>query len=261
MLRMRKIVHYQLARFILLTLVLAFMSCTKSDQNGQQEIGKSYVQTVQGMNALQNILDASGDRLLMFDLYADWCRPCRILSPIVEEIAKEHSERVAVYKIDIDQNRDIAREFGVTGIPYVVFVKNKTSVYALTGVQPKETYVRAIYRFSQGDRMEPVVTPDGEIINGVRLIEESKPLILDVRTPNEYHSGHIEGAKLIPLQQLEDRLSEIEKHSNEPILVYCRSGNRSTVASEILIRNGFKKLYNLRRGIIGWQRDGNPVSK
>jgi len=127
------------------------MSCTKSDKNGQQEIGESSVQTIQGMNALQDILEASGDRLLMFDLYADWCMPCRILSPILEEIAKENSERVAVYKINIDQNPDIAREFGVTGIPYVVFIKNKTVVHALTGVQPKETYVRAIHRLSEGD--------------------------------------------------------------------------------------------------------------
>ena len=71
-------------------------------------------------------------------------------------------------------------------------------------------------------------------------------LILDVRTPQEYYNGHLEGAKLIPLQQLLERLSEIQDYWDREILVYCRSGNRSTVAGELLIQKGFKKIYNLR---------------
>jgi rhodanese-related sulfurtransferase len=93
------------------------------------------------------------------------------------------------------------------------------------------------------------------------LIETSQPLILDVRTPNEYYSGHIAGATLIPLQQLSQRLSEIRQYKDKEILIYCRSGNRSTVASEILMENGFKKLYNLRTGILGWQKEGYKIQQ
>ena len=81
-------------------------------------------------------------------------------------------------------------------------------------------------------------------------------MILDVRTPAEYYSGHIPGAVLIPLQQLADRLSEIENHKEKDILIYCRSGNRSTVAAEILNRDGFKKTHNLRDGILDWIKNG-----
>jgi rhodanese-related sulfurtransferase len=63
------------------------------------------------------------------------------------------------------------------------------------------------------------------------------------------------------LHQLEQRLSEIAAYKNKDILVYCRSGNRSTVASEILISNGFKKPYNLHKGIIGWKNEGKTVVK
>jgi rhodanese-related sulfurtransferase len=82
-----------------------------------------------------------------------------------------------------------------------------------------------------------------------------------VRTPNEYYRGHIEDSRLIPLQQLEMRLSEIEQFKVKEILLYCRSGNRSTVAAEILNRNGFKKLYNLKHGIIDWEKRGYKVVK
>ena len=58
--------------------------------------------------------------------------------------------------------------------------------------------------------------------------------------------------KLIPLQQLEERLSEIKNYKDKSTLVYDRSDNRSAVALEILINNGFKKLYILKHGIIGW---------
>jgi rhodanese-related sulfurtransferase len=93
-----------------------------------------------------------------------------------------------------------------------------------------------------------------------KLIAEKKPLILDVRTPQEYHRSHIAGAKLIPLQQLDKRVSEIADHKKRDILLYCRSGNRSTVAAQILERQGFKKLHHLRPGIIGWQNAGFAVN-
>jgi thioredoxin 1 len=80
----------------------------------------------------------------MLDLYADWCMPCKILSPRLEQIAAEHRDKVDVYKVDVDRHGDIARAFGVRGIPYVVLVRNKQAVKAFTGVQPKEAYVRAI---------------------------------------------------------------------------------------------------------------------
>jgi len=77
-------------------------------------------------------------------------------------------------------------------------------------------------------------------------------LLLDVRTQGEYDAGHIEGSTLIPVDELESRLSEIEEYKDTPILVYCRSGNRSVTASNILINNGFTKVHNLLGGIGAW---------
>lgn len=318
------------------------------------------VTMIQSEESFMKIIEEP-NKLMVFDLYADWCSPCKVLSPMLEKIAKENKDKADFYKINVDQQPRLSALFKVRGIPYVVFLKNKTILYALTGLYPKDAYVKVINRLSEKGDEELASGPDGEIINGIRvihfkaginprsiyvyrgetvkltidkqgypfsvhvpdfgvsqkaskdegleitfkakkigvfpifcngkcpagdgalhgkiivmqykaagegvfkeltaaeaktLIETSQPLILDVRTPNEYYSGHIAGATLIPLQQLNQRLSEIQQYKDKEILIYCRSGNRSTVASEILIENGFKKLHNLRTGILGWQKEG-----
>jgi thioredoxin 1 len=132
---------------VLLTIGLHFNLWAINNAN-QEADSKNLIHTVQNINELKQLLDSSGDHLLMLDLYADWCMPCRILSPVLEEIAQEYRDIVKIYKINIDKNPDIARAFNVSGIPFVVLIKNKTVVYGLTGVQPKENYVRALNLFS-----------------------------------------------------------------------------------------------------------------
>lgn len=90
------------------------------------------------------------------------------------------------------------------------------------------------------------------------IIENISPLILDVRTEREFNSGHIEGATLIPVQVLSSRLGELDKYKEEPIFIYCRSGNRSTVAAKMLLDAGFTQIYNLRRGFTEWASEGYP---
>jgi rhodanese-related sulfurtransferase len=93
------------------------------------------------------------------------------------------------------------------------------------------------------------------------LIKNIQPLILDVRTRGEYRKGHLENSLLIPLQELQARWKEISEYKNQDILIYCATGNRSTVASKILIDNGFKRIYNMRYGISDWGREKYPIKK
>lgn len=324
------------------------------------------VSVIQNEKSFMKIIEEP-NKLMVFDLYADWCEPCQVLSPMMEKIAKENKEKANFYKIDVDQLPRLSAFFKVKGIPHVVFLKNKKTLYALTGLYPREEYIKAINRLSEKGDEKLVSGPDGELINGIRVIhflagvnprsiyvyrgetvklvidkqgyafsvslpdfgisqkagkdegleitlkakkigvfplfcngncpagdgalhgkiivmkyqgssdesvfkeltpaeaknfiETSQPFILDVRTPNEYYSGHIAGATLIPLQELSQRLSEIQQYKDKKILVYCHSGNRSTVASEILIENGFKKIYNLNTGITGWKKAGFSVQQ
>lgn len=90
------------------------------------------------------------------------------------------------------------------------------------------------------------------------LLTNLHPFILDVRTPEEYLQIHIEGTTLIPIQQLQARIGELESKKHENVFVYCATGNRSTVAARILADRGFKRIYNLRYGVYDWARKGHP---
>ncbi len=84
-------------------------------------------------------------------------------------------------------------------------------------------------------------------------------VVLDVRTQSEYDSGHIYGAVLIPHTELDERIEELAGHENDEIIVYCRTGARSVIASEILDSHNFTKVYNMLGGIVSWQSAGYPV--
>jgi len=88
---------------------------------------------------------------------------------------------------------------------------------------------------------------------------QSKPdlVVLDVRTVAEYDEGHISGALNIPVQELEERLGELD--SSVEYLVYCRTGNRSSVAVQVLMAGGFDRVYHMNNGITAWVGAGYPV--
>ena len=91
------------------------------------------------------------------------------------------------------------------------------------------------------------------------LIKNEGPVILDVRTPNEYNRGHLHNSVLIPVQELQSRYQELANQKDREILIYCATGNRSTVASKILIDSGFKHIVNMRGGISDWIKKNYPV--
>lgn len=86
-------------------------------------------------------------------------------------------------------------------------------------------------------------------------------VVLDVRTPGEAARGIIDNAVLIDISRPDfmQKVSQLDK--SKTYLVYCRSGNRSVTACNAMSNQGFKKLYNLQRGILDWQRNQLPLSK
>lgn len=86
------------------------------------------------------------------------------------------------------------------------------------------------------------------------MIDTEQVIVLDVRTPEEYEEGHIEGALLIPDYELKNLAASLLPDKNEKILLYCRSGNRSNTASYLLIDMGYTKIYDFG-GIIDWPYD------
>jgi rhodanese-related sulfurtransferase len=99
-----------------------------------------------------------------------------------------------------------------------------------------------------------------DTLKATRLYNDDA-LVLDVREDKEYAAGHIPKAKHIPLGQLGGRLQELEKFKSKPILVTCRSGQRSARACGMLKKAGFETVYNQAGGIIAWERANLPVTQ
>lgn len=94
-----------------------------------------------------------------------------------------------------------------------------------------------------------------------QLVNHEDALILDVREDSEYAEGHILNSTHIPLGSLKLKLSQLEKYRERPIIVGCRSGNRSAHACRLLKQEGFSRVYNLQGGILAWQNANLPVIK
>lgn len=80
----------------------------------------------------------------IIDFYADWCAPCRQLSPVVEELAREYAGKLVVYKVDTDKERQLAQSLGVTSLPTLLFIPAKGKPQVAAGALPKSVLVRAI---------------------------------------------------------------------------------------------------------------------
>ena len=100
--------------------------------------------------------------------------------------------------------------------------------------------------------------PPGEV---VALINRQNATVLDVRTAEEFKQGHIINSVHIPVGLLAGRIKELERHKSQPLVVVCRTGQRSTQACSILRKHGFESLHGLSGGIAAWQSANLPLAK
>ena len=99
------------------------------------ENSKSLEVEVNGNNFQQEVLESSIPVLV--DLWAPWCMPCRMISPIVEELGNDNPGKLKVCKLNTDENQNIAARYGIQGIPTLLFFKNGQEVDRIVGVTPK----------------------------------------------------------------------------------------------------------------------------
>ena len=88
--------------------------------------------TSENLESLKN-----GAQPLVVDFWATWCGPCRMLAPIIEELSKEYEGRITVGKCDVEENEDLAAEFGIRNIPTILFIKNGEVVDKVVGAVAK----------------------------------------------------------------------------------------------------------------------------
>lgn len=106
--------------------------------------------------------------------------------------------------------------------------------------------------------------PSGNAVTpaeATQLINREDAHIVDVREADEYASGHLPDAKNIPVAKLADRIGELEKFKDKPIIVCCATGMRSNKACAELKKHGFEKMHNLAGGVDAWVGAGYPIKK
>ena len=85
-----------------------------------------------------------GDKPCIIDFYADWCGPCKLIAPIMKELAAEYEDEIIFYKIDVDKETELAAVFGISSIPLVLYVPMEGPPRGDLGAKPKETMVELI---------------------------------------------------------------------------------------------------------------------
>lgn len=104
------------------------------------------IQAVSDANFQAEVIDASKNQPVLVDFWADWCRPCHMLSPTVEEIAREKAGKLKVVKLNVDENMNSAGKFSIRGIPTLLIFKGGQVADQIVGAVPKEQIVKVLER-------------------------------------------------------------------------------------------------------------------
>ncbi len=86
---------------------------------------------------------------MLVDFWAEWCGPCRMVSPILDQIAEEYADKIEVVKVNVDDEPGLAQQYGITGIPALQVFKDGQVVKAMVGAKPKQILVNDLAEFLQ----------------------------------------------------------------------------------------------------------------
>lgn len=123
-----------------LIFVSAFTPGTPKKKGVVQMDRAMYIEKIHDFVASPDTFKFNGDRPAVVDFYADWCRPCKHLAPIMEELSDEYKDKVDFYKINVDQERELAMIHGISSIPVVFIFTGKGKPTSSLGALNKEDY-------------------------------------------------------------------------------------------------------------------------
>ena len=86
----------------------------------------------------------AGDQLVVVDFWAEWCGPCRMLAPVIEDLDKKYEGKAIIGKVNVDEEQELAIRYGVMSIPTVVFLKNGKEIDRKVGVMPPAAFAQVI---------------------------------------------------------------------------------------------------------------------
>jgi len=140
--------------FTIVIISLVFSNCTAENAENKIKDPPAKAEVIQLTNEtfkkmvynydLNKAWKYEGSKPAIIDFYADWCPPCRQLSPLVEEIAKEYEGKIVVYKVNTDKEKELAQSLGISSLPTLLYIPAKGKPQITLGAVPRETIVKAI---------------------------------------------------------------------------------------------------------------------
>lgn len=130
---------------ILFALLLATFTTYAQESNVIHITKAEFIKKVYDYTISDKVLHYKGDKPAIIDFYADWCGPCRKLSPILEEVATEFKKDIYIYKVNTDKEPEIAKAFGIRALPTLLFIPLEGEPEGNEGFLTKEQLYEAIY--------------------------------------------------------------------------------------------------------------------
>ena len=191
---------------------------------------------------------------VLIDFYADWCQPCKVQSPIVEEIARELAGQVKVVKINTEKSPRLAQAFQVQSIPQLVVVQGgEVAAVWDKGVADKKAILKLL---------QPVLPRSANELKPnelAELIKQRRVVPVDVRDANAYARYRIPTAINIPLVELETRGAELVPSDGRIRVLYARA-NEAKELAEKLSKQGHQVGF-LAGGFLHWEADNLGVER
>lgn len=155
----------KLKDLFLISVVLLLVSCSmsaKSDKNETEKVAaQGEVVVLDKANFLTKVYNYEknqsewvyeGEKPCIVDFYADWCGPCKKVAPILKELAGEYKNDIIIYKINVDNEKELAAAFGIQSIPTLLFIPSKGKPQLAQGALSKEQFVEQINGFLLGKK-------------------------------------------------------------------------------------------------------------
>jgi thioredoxin 1 len=191
---------------------------------------------------------------VLIDLWAEWCGPCKQLSPRVEEVAREFEGRLKVVKVNVDQNPQLAQAFRAESIPMLVVI---------AGGRPVKSAVGALSKREIIDLVEPFLPGSEDLVQAKELpalLKARRVIVVDVREPAVYARAHVPGAVNVPVADLDEKIHALASQ-RKPLVIYDRScADDARKVFETLSQQGIPAVL-LKGGMVGWESEGFDVER
>ena len=191
---------------------------------------------------------------VLVDLFADWCQPCKQLTPILEQIGNELSGKLKIIRVDVEKSPLLARSFRVQSIPMLVLIAQGRPVDQVVGLVDKKTILEMVQPFlpTAADEITP---KDLQQLIGLKRV-----VPVDVRDAAAFARYRIPGAINLPKEDLLTRARELAPTDGRLRVLYGRTSDEAKGLAEAVRNAGIEVAY-LVGGFLHWEADGGEVER